>query len=101
MSMPSPEEALACGSASMTSTFFSSAASEAARLIVVVVFPTPPFWLANAMTFPIEILALTQVRSRLVPRFVPAFVCRKGRGVFNLLKGGGAWNAWGGGLFYW
>jgi hypothetical protein len=43
MSTPKPEEALACGSASTTSTFFSSVASEAARLIVVVVFPTPPF----------------------------------------------------------
>ena len=38
---------------STTSTFFSSVASEAARLIVVVVLPTPPFWLAIAIIFPI------------------------------------------------
>jgi hypothetical protein len=28
-------------------------ASEAARLIAVVVLPTPPFWFANATIFPI------------------------------------------------
>src|SRR6266581_9075379 len=33
----------------------SAAASEAPRLIAVVVFPTPPFWLAMAMTFPMEL----------------------------------------------
>ena len=52
---PSPLEALACGSASTTKTVFSNVASEAARLMVVVVFPTPPFWFANAMIFPILI----------------------------------------------
>src|SRR5690606_14372161 len=30
------------------------AASEAARLIDDVVLPTPPFWIATAMTFPME-----------------------------------------------
>ena len=54
MSTPSPLEALACGSASTTSTVFSSVASEAARLMVVVVLPTPPFWLAKAMIFPMS-----------------------------------------------
>src|SRR5438132_12299890 len=33
----------------------SAAASDAPRLIAVVVFPTPPFWLAMAMTFPMEL----------------------------------------------
>src|SRR2546425_13094208 len=33
----------------------SAAASEAPRLMAVVVFPTPPFWLAMAMTFPMEL----------------------------------------------
>ena len=41
--------ALACGSASMMSTRLPSVASEAARLMDVVVFPTPPFWLAIAI----------------------------------------------------
>ena len=53
--MPIPDEALACGSVSTRSTRFSSEAKEAARLIAVVVFPTPPFWLANAMTLPISL----------------------------------------------
>lgn len=48
-STPSPDEALACESASISSTRFSSVASEAARFIEVVVLPTPPFWLAKAM----------------------------------------------------
>lgn len=34
----------------MTKVFFSAAASEAPRLTAVVVFPTPPFWLATAIT---------------------------------------------------
>jgi hypothetical protein len=53
MSTPRPLEALACGSASTTSTLFSSVANEAAKLMVVVVFPTPPFWFAKAIIFPI------------------------------------------------
>ena len=52
--MPIPEVALACGSVSTKRTRFSSEAKEAARLIAVVVLPTPPFWLANAMTLPIQ-----------------------------------------------
>ena len=58
MSILSPDDALACGSASMSSTFRSKAANEAAKLIVVVVYPTPPFWLAIAMILPIIVLFL-------------------------------------------
>ena len=54
---PRPLDALACGSASITRTFFSNVASEAAKLIVVVVLPTPPFWFANAIIFPIFIVS--------------------------------------------
>ena len=50
---PRPLDAFACGSASFTRTFFYNVASEAAKLIVVVVLPTPPFWFANAIIFPI------------------------------------------------
>ena len=46
--MPSPVEALPCGSRSTISTRFPSSASAAARLIAVVVLPTPPFWLTTA-----------------------------------------------------
>ena len=44
-SMPSAVEALPCGSMSMTRTFSPAAARAAAMLTVVVVLPTPPFWL--------------------------------------------------------
>src|SRR6202023_366761 len=45
--MPSPVEALPCGSRSMMSTSSPMAASAVPRLIAVVVLPTPPFWLAT------------------------------------------------------
>src|SRR5919204_3745540 len=46
--MPSPVEALPCGSRSTMSTRSPIAASAVPRLIAVVVLPTPPFWLASA-----------------------------------------------------
>ena len=49
-SMPRPVEALPCGSRSMISARWPSSARQAPTLIVVVVLPTPPFWLATAMT---------------------------------------------------
>ena len=49
-STPRPEVALACGSMSMTRTRRPMAASAEPTLMVVVVFPTPPFWLATART---------------------------------------------------
>ena len=49
-STPSPLVVLAWGSQSMSSVFFSITASAAERLMDVVVFPTPPFWLATHMT---------------------------------------------------
>ena len=45
---PSPWEALDCASMSTSSTFSPDWARFAARLIAVVVLPTPPFWLAIA-----------------------------------------------------
>src|SRR5262245_1427198 len=48
--MPSPVEALPCGSRSTISTCSPIAASAVPRLIAVVVLPTPPFWLAIAST---------------------------------------------------
>src|SRR5687768_2693302 len=53
-----PEVALACGSASTNNVLCSKAAKLAARLIAVVVLPTPPFWFATAIIFPILILLL-------------------------------------------
>src|SRR5512138_592990 len=46
LSMPQPIVALPCGSRSTTSTRWPMRARPAARLTVVVVLPTPPFWLA-------------------------------------------------------
>src|ERR1039458_7810178 len=48
--MPIPPVALDCGSQSISSVDRPSSASAAARLIAVVVLPTPPFWLTTAMT---------------------------------------------------
>src|SRR5271156_4713138 len=48
--MPSPVLALPWGSRSISSTRRSIAASAVARLIAVVVLPTPPFWFAIAIT---------------------------------------------------
>jgi len=42
---------LACGSRSTSSVLRPRIARAAARLMAVVVFPTPPFWFATAMTF--------------------------------------------------
>src|SRR5689334_18332568 len=47
--MPKPVLALPCGSRSITRTRLWVAASAVARLIAVVVLPTPPFWLAMAI----------------------------------------------------
>src|SRR5690348_3260467 len=48
--MPSPVEALPCGSRSTIRTVSPIAASAVPRLMAVVVLPTPPFWLAMART---------------------------------------------------
>src|SRR5262245_65719139 len=59
---PSPLVRLACGSMSTTRTFWPGLASDAARLIVVVVLPTPPFWLATARSRLIRLIdQLTRV----------------------------------------
>ena len=50
LSTPLPIVAFPWGSASTSSTRWPAAARDAARFTLVVVFPTPPFWLATAMT---------------------------------------------------
>src|SRR5690606_19322112 len=45
----SPVEALPCGSRSITTTRLPCRARATARLTVVVVLPTPPFWFATQM----------------------------------------------------
>ena len=47
--MPAAVLALPWGSKSINRTFFFVAANAAERLTAVVVFPTPPFWLAIAI----------------------------------------------------
>src|SRR6185312_6038674 len=49
---PLPTVALPCGSRSISMTLRFIAAKDAARLMLVVVFPTPPFWLVIAIIFP-------------------------------------------------
>ena len=48
---PTPLVRLPCGSMSTISTFRSARATDAAKLIAVVVFPTPPFWFVTAKIF--------------------------------------------------
>jgi hypothetical protein len=48
--MPTPLDAFPCGSQSMSSVRRSAVARLAARFTLVVVLPTPPFWLATAKT---------------------------------------------------
>src|SRR3954469_2170081 len=48
--MPKPTDSAPCGSKSTSSTLRPYSASAAPRLIVVVVLPTPPFWLHIEMT---------------------------------------------------
>src|SRR3954453_14078554 len=47
---PRPTDSEPCGSKSTSSTLRPNSASEAPRLIVVVVLPTPPFWLHIEIT---------------------------------------------------
>src|SRR5271166_1633081 len=53
LTRPSPLVAFDCGSQSTSSVSTFAAAMDEARLMAVVVLPTPPFWLATAMTRPI------------------------------------------------
>ena len=48
----------AWGSQSISRTFFSITARDAAKFMAVVVFPTPPFWLAMAIILVISVLAV-------------------------------------------
>ena len=52
---PMPDVLLPCGSKSTSSVFFPSLANAAVRFTLVVVLPTPPFWLATAITLPISL----------------------------------------------
>src|ERR1019366_6948342 len=52
---PSPEVALAWGSQSTRRVLRPSSARQAARLMAVVVLPTPPFWLTTPSILPIAI----------------------------------------------
>ena len=62
MSTPNPLEALACGSASTTRTDFSNVANDAAKLIVVVVLPTPPLIASNVMILDPETKKPTRIK---------------------------------------
>src|SRR5690554_1197356 len=70
LSKPLPMVALPCGSRSITSTRRLVATSEAARLMQVVVLPTPPFWFAMAKTLPIACLPIIDEKE-LKDAFVP------------------------------
>src|SRR5271157_4519736 len=68
LAMPRPVVAFAWGSMSMTRTRLSQAASAVARLIAVVVLPTPPFWLATATIRARRMTGTARVRASTVAR---------------------------------
>ena len=72
---PRPTDSEPCGSKSTSSTLRPNSASEAPRLIVVVVLPTPPFWLHIETT-----RARPCAASRGSARGRPASAGRSGRG---------------------
>ena len=63
--IPNAIEACACGSMSMSRVFLPFRASAEERLVAVVVFPQPPFWLVMARTFiyapPLMIISLRYI----------------------------------------
>src|SRR5580698_7700671 len=61
---PRPLVEFDCGSQSTSRVLTSAAAKEAARLMAVVVLPTPPFWLATAITRPINHIPNSQKQTR-------------------------------------
>src|SRR5262249_25837828 len=67
-SMPKPVVLFPCGSRSIRRLFFSLTARDAAKLIDVVVLPTPPFWFAIAMTFCINTLVFQQL-TNIIPEW--------------------------------
>src|SRR4051812_37363004 len=69
--MPSPDVAFACGSRSTTSERSPASARHAARLIAVVVLPTPPFWFASAKIRPAIPRAYGSTRTFLRERPLP------------------------------
>src|SRR3984957_222756 len=79
---PKPLVAFDCGSQSTSSVFTSAAAKEAAKLMAVVVLPTPPFWLATAITRPIN-----HFQRGCVPRGTLKFH-------EQILNGCSTWNIW-------
>src|SRR6202035_1537667 len=82
---PRPLVEFDCGSQSTRSVLTSAAASEAARLMAVVVLPTPPFWLATAMTRPM-ILLFALLRAGYANAFAKSMpdCCATVEGVFHV-----------------
>src|ERR1017187_7656261 len=67
---PSPPVALDCGSQSISSVGRPSSASAAAKLIAVVVLPTPPFWLTTAMTLDVATAAAAAAATSVGPEAI-------------------------------
>ena len=65
-SMPCDIVRLPCGSMSQHSTRWPSSANATARLSVVVVLATPPFWLANAITLQVPVTAGSDASGELI-----------------------------------
>jgi hypothetical protein len=73
--------ALACGSQSTSSVLKDEMANAAERLMAVVVFPTPPFWLAMHIVCTIIIFAYHKNRSLKSIRNLNDFM-KEGQSIF-------------------
>src|SRR5437868_6791158 len=88
-SSPRPEVELAWGSRSTSIVGWPTSAKAAARLIAVVVLPTPPFWLTTAMiggTFVANMLGLTSLPDPTSGAIETNSMPASGRRAANLLR---------------
>src|SRR5437868_5907519 len=102
---PRPLLAFDCGSQSTSNVFTSAAEIEAARLMAVVVLPTPPFWLATAMMRPMifEEKARAKNSANALVKSIPHFFGGPNvpRGTSPLQKAPKGGSPFSGGLFCW
>jgi hypothetical protein len=87
-SNPTPEVAFACGSASIIKVLNSNTAKAAPKLMAVVVFPTPPFWLAMEIILPIcgSIIKIYRVKNQLLNAHSLFPVISLGKGANSLQR---------------
>ncbi len=84
LDIPNPEVAFTCGSMSTRAVRFSAAARQAARFTAVVVFPTPPFWLMNAILLVMGLTLPERLDLPVDSRATERLQCAARRGLVNI-----------------